>query len=188
MQTGQIRLNLPSWLLQQWQQASQQSFLRDEDKMALVLRVTRENMDRGGGPFGAAIFDRSRHQLISLGANRVIPSGCSLWHAETVAIAAAQHAFGRHDLGNVGPLELITSCEPCCMCLGALLWSGVKRVVCGARDADARAIGFDEGPKPEDWVGVCHDRGIEVQRDVNRVAANKLLERYAQTGGTIYNG
>ena len=42
--------------------------------------------------------------------------------------------------------ELHTSCEPCAMCLGATLWSGVKRVVYAAGRADASRLDFEEGP------------------------------------------
>ena len=72
-----------------------------------------------------------------------------------VAIALAQQAIGSYDLGGEGrPIhELVTSTEPCAMCLGAIPWSGVRRVLCGARGEDACEIGFDEGAKPADWVG-----------------------------------
>ena len=74
------------------------------------------------------------------------------------------------------------------MCLGAIPWSGVRRVVCGARDADARAVGFDEGDKPTDWVAGLMRRGIDVQRDVCRAAATQVLRDYVAGGGVFYNG
>lgn len=83
--------------------------------------------------------------------------------------------------------DLVTSCEPCAMCFGAVPWSGVRGLVCGARDEDARAIGFDEGPKLESWVRALEQRGIEVVRDVHRVVARRVLEDYAIAGGPIYN-
>jgi tRNA(Arg) A34 adenosine deaminase TadA len=73
------------------------------------------------------------------------------------------------------------------MCLGAISWSGARRVVCGARESDARAIGFDEGPKLSDWVSALASRGIEVIRDVCRSEAREVLRRYAEAGGPIYN-
>jgi len=66
-------------------------------------------------------------------------------------------------------------------------WSGVQRLVCGARDEDARAIGFDEGPKMADWVKALNDRGIIVVRDVLRGEARAVLQEYAAAGGAIYN-
>jgi tRNA(Arg) A34 adenosine deaminase TadA len=73
------------------------------------------------------------------------------------------------------------------MCLGAIPWSGVRRLVCGARGDDVCAIGFDEGAKPADWVGELRKRGIEVVQDVLRQEAQDVLRQYAEAGGKIYN-
>jgi tRNA(Arg) A34 adenosine deaminase TadA len=73
------------------------------------------------------------------------------------------------------------------MCYGALPWSGISRLACGARDADARAVGFDEGPKLDDWIEQLNARGIDVVRDVLRGDAVAVLHDYAASGGTIYN-
>jgi len=73
------------------------------------------------------------------------------------------------------------------MCLGAIPWSGVRSVVCSARDQDARSIGFDEGSKPQNWVKSLENRGIDVVRDVLREKAKAVLLQYGSTGGLIYN-
>ena len=73
------------------------------------------------------------------------------------------------------------------MCLGATPWSGVSTLIVGARDEDARAIGFDEGSKPDDWVAYLEGRGIGVQLDVLRDEAADVLREYMRTGGEIYN-
>jgi hypothetical protein len=59
--------------------------------------------------------------------------------------------------------------------------------VCGARDADAREIGFDEGPKPPDWIAALEERGIAVVRDVLREEARSVLSLYRDSGGALYN-
>jgi tRNA(Arg) A34 adenosine deaminase TadA len=83
--------------------------------------------------------------------------------------------------------ELVTSCEPCAMCLGATLWSGVKRVVCGATRDDARRLQFEEGPVfPESWRYV-ETRGIAVVRNVLREEARAVMELYRTKRGAIYN-
>lgn len=82
--------------------------------------------------------------------------------------------------------ELFTSCEPCCMCLGATLWSGVSRIVCGATKNDAQAIGFDEGPVFEQSYEHLEKAGIQVTRSVLREDAAKVLQRYGNIG-LIYN-
>lgn len=73
------------------------------------------------------------------------------------------------------------------MCLGAVIWSGVRRLVCAARDADIRAIGFDEGPKPRDWREELLARGIGTEVDVGRDEAVRVLQEYVAGGGPVYN-
>jgi tRNA(Arg) A34 adenosine deaminase TadA len=95
------------------------------------------------------------------------------------------HILGTGDLPRC---ELVTSTEPCAMCLGAVAWSGVRSVLCGAREEDARAVGFDEGPKPVDWKAALTDRGIKVTADVHCAEAAAVLRLYAAAGNPIYNG
>jgi len=84
------------------------------------------------------------------------------------------------------PLTLFASTEPCCQCFGALVWAGVRRLVCGANTADAEAVGFDEGPKPAAWTRVLEQRGIVVTEGVLRADAQAVLADYAARGGRIY--
>jgi len=106
-----------------------------------------------------------------------------------VAISIAQQMLGHYDLSSeeTPSYELVTSTAPCAMCLGAIPWSGVRRVICGARDEDVRSIGFDEGTKPQNWVLSLETRGITVIQDVLREEARKVLSQYRELGGVIYN-
>ena len=188
MGTLELRFGLPSWV-SGYVGAGEVVFSTVEGRMRFVVGASRENVRRGtGGPFGAAVFDDAG-RLISLGVNIVEASNFSVLHAEIVAIALAQKALGRYDLSDGGreQYELVTSTEPCAMCFGAIPWSGVRRLVCGARDEDARSIGFDEGPKLANWADALESRGITVVRDVLREEAAAVLRKYAEGGGTIYN-
>lgn len=156
--------------------------------MRFVIALANLNSERGGGPFAAAVFHLDSHRLLAPGVNLVTDAGLSIAHAEMVAISIAQKLASTFDLASVGEMELVTSTAPCAMCLGAIPWSGVKKVVCGARGSDAEAIGFDEGAKPIDWVHSLSERRIEVVEDVERDAARKVLTGYAALGGEIYNG
>lgn len=156
-------------------------------RMDLVLELARRNVAEGtGGPFAAAVFEASTGRLVAPGVNLVVPSSAAVAHAEVVAIALAGRARASFDLGPDS--ELVTSTEPCTMCFGACLWSGVGRLVTGATTEDAERIGFDEGPKPAGWVGELERRGIEVVTGVQRAEAVSVLTRYAADGGPIYNG
>jgi len=158
--------------------------------MQLVLKLAQLNIEQEtGGPFGAGIFESKSGRLISVGVNLVESANCSVAHAEMVAIAIAQRVIGSYDLssGKGEAYQLVTSTEPCAMCLGAIPWSGVRSVVCGARDEDARSIGFDEGIKPPKWAKSLDSRGISVFRDVLREQAKAVLLEYGRRGGLIYN-
>lgn len=189
MSYPQFVLTLPKWI-DDIVPSPKQAYPTLEDRMQFVIALARSNVQHGtGGPFGAAIFDLERHTLLAPGVNLVVSANSSMLHAEVVAITIAQQVVQSYDLGKQGfpPYELITSTEPCAMCLGSIPWSGVRRLVCGARDEDARRVGFDEGPKPTDWVRELTSRGIAVIRDVCRQDAAAVLHDYAQGGGVIYN-
>ena len=155
----------------------------DEARMALTVRLSQENVARGGGPFGGTVFAEDR--LLAAGVNLVLESGFSIAHAEIVALMRAQVALGQASL-EPPPLTLFASTEPCCQCFGALVWAGVRRLVCGANTADAEAVGFDEGPKPDAWVQVLEQRGIAVSQGVLRGEARAVLTDYGTRGGKIY--
>jgi tRNA(Arg) A34 adenosine deaminase TadA len=182
-----LALVLPEWL---GQELAETALLPDlDDRMALVLSLARQNVERSqGGPFAAAIFSVPDGGLVAAAVNLVVASSAPIAHAEIIAIALAGQRLRTCDLHAEGPTELVTSCEPCAMCLGAVPWSGVSRVVTGARDEDARAVGFDEGDKPADWMSPLRARGIDVVRDVRRTEAADVLREYARRGGPIYNG
>lgn len=188
MAISEIRLQLPDWV-DELIPDPQRLFPTVEERMELAVALARRNIESGGGPFGAAVFDLESGRLIAPGVNLVMPGHCSSAHAEIVALSLAQQHLGLHQLGQEGGrFELVSSTEPCAMCLGAVPWSGIVRLVCGARDEDARAVGFDEGDKPADWPNLLHRRGIEVLRDVCRLDAAAVLRAYVEQGGALYNG
>jgi len=183
-----ITLDLPDWLLPHLAGAAEQTFDTDARKLALAIELARENVRQTtGGPFGAAIFSADG-RLVSVGVNLVLAGGASIWHAEVVAIVTAQRATGQHRLGadDGQGYTLASSCEPCAMCLGAIGWSGVRHVVCGARDEDVRAVGFDEGDKPADWIATLAKRNTAATPDILRDDAIAVLKAYLDEGGTIY--
>lgn len=155
--------------------------------MAVAIELAEQNVVEGGGPFGAAVFTADG-AFVAPGVNRVVPSSVAVAHAEIIAIGMAGQVLGSWDIATQGRFELYTSTEPCAMCLGAVPWSGVEHLACGARDSDARSVGFDEGNKPPNWVSDLVDAGIRVSRDVLRERATAVLQSYASSGGAIYNG
>lgn len=190
MTSQRIELQLPDWF---------SDFISDHRKpvttvelrMQLAIELARLNIEhQTGGPFGAAVFDMESHALVSMGVNLVIPSNCSMAHAEMIAISSAQQQLGTFDLGAKGfpRFELTTSSEPCAMCFGALPWSGIRHLACGAKAEDARAIGFDEGAIHPHWIDELKKRGISVDTGICRDEARNMLNLYHEIGGVIYNG
>jgi tRNA(Arg) A34 adenosine deaminase TadA len=178
-----IQLELPRWLSEICEPG--QVFRSMADRIDLTFTLARTNFERGtGGPFAAAVFDLEG-RLLAPGVNLVVPTSIAAAHAEILAISIAGRVVGNFDLG---PTELVASTDPCAMCLGAVPWSGVHRLVCGARTEDAAAIGFEEGDRMPDWVQRLEQRGVEVIREVKRAEGAKVLEDYARSGGVIYNG
>ena len=184
-----VTIGLPDWVEDMLSDPDYE-YPTEEDRMRLVIELSRLNLDHGtGGPFGAGIFDLSTNRLVAPGVNLVATTNLSAAHAEMVATMISQQVVGYFDLGGKGlpQYELVASTEPCAMCFGAIPWSGVRRLARAAREEDARAIGFDEGPKVPDWVASLEQRGISVARDVCRDEAAEVLRYYVQSGGMIYN-
>jgi tRNA(Arg) A34 adenosine deaminase TadA len=190
MRFPQVAVRLPDWV-EDTLSEEDGIYPVVEDRVRLAIELSRSNIRHGiGEPFGAAIFERETGQLLACGVNLVTSLGCSIFHAEMVAIMVAQSMIGDFDLGGPGrPMyELVVSTEPYAMCLGAAPWSGVRHLVCGARDEDAERVGFDEGAKSAEWVPTLERRCITVQRDVLRDEAASVLQEYAaEKGGEIYD-
>jgi tRNA(Arg) A34 adenosine deaminase TadA len=73
------------------------------------------------------------------------------------------------------------------MCLGAILWSGVRRVVCAATREDAMDVGFDEGPVFDDSFRYLAERQVTVEHGVRRAEAQAVLHEYVRRGGLLHN-
>ena len=184
-----IRVDYPDWVrsVVDWEHAC----ATDEERMRLAVTLSRENVERGtGGPFGAAIFESESGRLVAVGMNSVVRlNNCTL-HAEMLATMMAQARLECFTLRREGgpSYELVSSCEPCAMCLGATLWSGVRRLVCGAGREDALRLGFDEGPVFPESYAYLEARGIQVVHGMLRDEAAAVLELYRERQGPIYNG
>ena len=120
--------------------AEKRDFSADDAKyMRMAIGIAEENVDNGGGPFGAVIVRQG--EVISTGANRVTANCDPTAHAEVSAIRAACQKLGTFKLDGC---TVYSSCEPCPMCLSALYWAGVERICYGNTKADAKAINFDD--------------------------------------------
>lgn len=185
-----LKITLPDWI---------DSFLSNfvfpinsvENRMEMVIALSAENINQQtGGPFAAAIFESDTGTLISIGVNRVVPCTCSIAHAEIMALGLAEQKLHHFNLSSAGipSLELVTSTEPCAMCMGAIPWAGINKIIYGATDADARSAGFKEGLKPRTWKQHFKQIGIEVLGKIKRKEAALVLQQYRNNNALLYNG
>ncbi|HUF65160.1 MAG TPA: nucleoside deaminase [Gemmatimonadaceae bacterium] len=181
-----LTIALPEWAVAVG--GTDRSYASLEDRMGVAIDVARRNVEHGtGGPFGAAVFESGSGRLVAIGMNLVVSSGNAFLHAETVALMFAQREAGSWSLRSPEH-DLFTSCEPCAMCLGAVLWSGVTRLVSGAAREDAMEIGFDEGPVFDASYEYLASRGVSCHAGVLRDEARAVLQDYRSRGAPIYNG
>lgn len=133
----------------------------------------------GYGPFLAAIYHDK--ELIAKSANSVVMDNCSNHHAEVNVIRTAQTILKSYDLSSFD-LDLYVTAEPCTMCLGAIMWSGVKSVFYGApSDVVEKITGFDEGFKPN-WFQEFNKRGIAVFGNIEADLGKRVLTEYTKNG------
>ena len=154
------------------------------DILKKVHEKTAQNIKTGSGPFYAAVID-SNGNIIAGESNSVVRDKCSCYHAEVNAIRAAQKKLGTYDLAPYN-LSLYVNAEPCIMCVGAIMWSGIKTVYYSVPSKTVEQItGFDEGFKPC-WLREFKKRGITVYGNIIPESGEVVLQQYVNTGKTIY--
>jgi tRNA(adenine34) deaminase len=101
---------------------------------ALRLAVRAEVADEV--PVGAVVVCEGN--IVGRGWNQVVSAGDPTAHAEIVAMREAAHALGNYRLSGC---QLFVTLEPCAMCAGAIVHARIARLVYGARDPKAGAVG-----------------------------------------------
>lgn len=140
--------------------------------------------EQGSGPFVAAIYDDKGNLVVKV-ANSVVNENCSNNHAEMNAIKAAQEKLKTYNLAPYN-LSLYVTAEPCMMCIGGIMWSGIKAVYYGVPSKTVEKItGFDEGFKPN-WFEEFKKRGIIVYGNIEPQIGEKALKQYVEEGKKIY--
>ena len=104
-----------------------------------AINIAGNGIKDGCGPFGAVIMKNGK--VIAESNNMVILSHDPTAHAEVLAIRKASSVLKSHDLSGC---TIYTSCEPCPMCLGAIYWSGIRRVVYASDRQAAAESGFSD--------------------------------------------
>ena len=149
------------------------------------MKIAKECAEHGsnageGGPFGAVITDKAGN-IIAKGNNRVLVSNDPTAHAEVTVIREACQKLGSYDLSGY---ILYTSCEPCPMCLSAIIWANIKEIYYGCTREDAGNIGFRDDAIYEYLAG--HNKELINLKQINREECISLFEEYQKKNKTIY--
>lgn len=148
--------------------------MHKEDYMKIAISKAKENILNGkGGPFGAVIVKDGT--LIAAAGNRVTSTNDPTAHAEIVAIREACRALETFDLTGC---EIYASCEPCPMCLGAILWARLGKLYYAADRHDAANAGFDDAKFYEAILHAPSEREIP---------SEQLLQETANEVFTLWN-
>ena len=149
--------------------------------MKLAKDMAENGMSNNeGGPFGAIITDKEGN-IIAKGNNQVLKNNDPTAHAEVVAIRNACKKLNTYDLSNY---ILYTSCEPCPMCLSAIIWSNIKEIYYACTKNDASEIGFRDDMIYEYLKG--NNKDLINLKQIDRDECIELFEQYKKQGKTIY--
>lgn len=133
-----------------------------------------------GGPFGAVIVDKEGN-IIARGNNMVLKNNDPTAHAEVTVIREACKKLGTYDLSGY---ILYTSCEPCPMCLSAIIWSNIKEVYYACTRNDAGNIGFRDDVIYDYLEGKNKD--LISLKQIDRDECINLFEEYKKNNKIIY--
>ena len=111
----------------------------ENDWMSEAIRIGTDSVANGGGPFGAVIA--SEDGVIARGSNLVTTAHDPTAHAEVTAIRNACRELATFKLDGY---VLVSSCEPCPMCMASALWARLDSVFYAADRHDAAVAGFDD--------------------------------------------
>lgn len=134
----------------------------DRDYLRMAIGLAQQGMEAGaGGPFGAVVAKDGR--VLGRGCNCVTSTCDPTAHAEVLAIREACAALGSHRLDGA---VIYASCEPCPMCLAAIYWARIDRIVYACDRADAAAIGFDDEFLYRELALPLTERRISIHQDL----------------------
>ena len=148
--------------------------------MNTFMELAKKNAEIGvskneGGPFGAVIVDENNN-IIATGNNKVLLQNDPTAHAEIVSIRAACKKLNTYDLTG---MTIYTSCEPCPMCLSAIIWSNISTVYFACTKNDAANIGFRDDTIYEYLKG--SNKSLLNLTQIDRLECLELFKNYNKT-------
>ena len=144
--------------------------------MMAAINKAEENILTGkGGPFGAVVVKDGK--IITAVGNRVTSTNDPTAHAEVVAIREACKTLETFDLTGC---EIFASCEPCPMCLGAIMWARIDKLYFAADRIDASRAGFDDELFYSELALPQSQRSLKPTQ-ILKNEANKVFDKWIET-------
>ncbi|MFZ4547528.1 MAG: nucleoside deaminase [Bacteroidales bacterium] len=144
--------------------------------MQVAINKAEENILTGkGGPFGAVVVKDGK--VIAAVGNRVTSTNDPTAHAEVVAIREACKTLETFDLTGC---EIFASCEPCPMCLGAIMWARIDKLYFAADRIDASRAGFDDELFYSELALPQSQRSLKPTQ-ILKDEANKVFDKWIKT-------
>jgi guanine deaminase len=147
--------------------------------MRRAIELSLENVKKGGGPFGAVITRKGK--ILAESCNLVTAINDPTAHAEINVIRAAAQKLETFDLSGC---VIYSSCEPCPMCLGAIYWARIDKVVFANTTSDAKSIGFNDALIYEEISRPPKERKIEF-RQLLREEALKAFKAWEESDNKV---
>lgn len=146
---------------------------RDLELLRESIALSEESKQRGRHPFAALVADEHGNVIVTAGNNSMPPEGDPTQHAELVAAARVAQKLSPEQLAKS---TLYTSAEPCCMCSGAIYWTGIGRVVYALSEHNLLGLTGDHPENPT-FSLPCREVFVRGQRQVE--VLGPLLEEEA---------
>ncbi|MBO5349769.1 MAG: nucleoside deaminase [Clostridia bacterium] len=145
----------------------------DEKFIDIAIELSKKSMY----PYGAIIVKNG--EIIGRSDADVPVSKTGFSHAELRAIENAMEHIGGHLCAEGGKgCTIYSSCEPCAMCMGAILYTGIERLVYGATLEDSKRCVNEILAKAEDVADICKNRKIEIIKELHRDKAVEVLKNW----------
>ena len=137
-----------------------------------AIAIAEENIHNGGGPFGAVIVENG--EIIGESGNQVRIDNDPTAHAEVLAIRKVCSLKKNFSLEHC---TIYTSCEPCPMCLGAIYWAKIPRLIYAATRRDATKAGFDDAKIYEE-ISLSFNRRTIASKHIDLAKSKQVFEQW----------
>ena len=151
---------------------------KDELFMKEAVALSATAVEHGNEPFGAVLVKDG--EIVYTNENQIYSLNDPTFHAEFGLIRRFCAETGITDLREY---TLYSSCEPCPMCLSAIIWSNIKKVYYGNTKEDAADIGFRDEFIYEYLEKISNDKEdkkVLKLKELNRDEAIEVFERYEE--------